>query len=89
MTKPPIASGIGCGSSTSCTSAPALTPYGSLEVTTTSTCLHKVNRYRLELGVTIPTGRWVEWDLYLGRQRDSGSETQYVNGFGITLNIKL
>jgi hypothetical protein len=65
----------------------SLSSYASLEAYYDSRA-DAVNRYRLEVGITIPSGKRVEWDFYLGRQRDSGSETNYVNGFGITLNIK-
>jgi hypothetical protein len=63
-----------------------LGPYASLEAFYDSH-LGRVNRFRLELGTTVPTGKQVAWDFYLVRQRDVSPKTQFVNAVGITLNI--
>jgi hypothetical protein len=63
-----------------------ITPYASLEAFYDSR-FDSVNRYRFEAGVLIPRGRHLEWDLYVGRQRDSQSATQNTNGLGVTLSF--
>jgi len=64
----------------------AINPYASLEAYYDSRH-DSVSRYRFEGGVVIPQGRRLEWDVYVGRQRDSQSATQYANGIGLTLSL--
>lgn len=64
----------------------ALGPYASFEAYYDSRH-DSVSRYRFEAGTVIPRGRHVEWDIYVGRQRDSRSATRYANGVGVTLGF--
>lgn len=65
----------------------SMTPYASLEAYYDDR-YHSVSRWRVETGFTVPSGRHLEWDFYLGWQRDTRPESQSVSGFGITLNVK-
>ncbi|HYJ41724.1 MAG TPA: DUF2490 domain-containing protein [Steroidobacteraceae bacterium] len=64
----------------------AINPYASLEAFYDSRH-DSVSRYRFEGGVVIPRGQHLEWDVYVGRQRDSQSSTRYTNGIGVTLSF--
>ena len=63
-----------------------MTPYASIEAVYDSRH-DSVSRYRFEGGVVIPQGRRIEWDVYVGRQRDSQASTRYTNGIGVTLSF--
>ncbi|HEU4778994.1 MAG TPA: DUF2490 domain-containing protein [Steroidobacteraceae bacterium] len=64
----------------------AVNPYASLEAYYDSRH-DSVSRYRFEAGTVIPSGRHLEWDIYVGRQRDSQSTNRYANGIGLTLSF--
>ena len=64
-----------------------IAPYATLEAYYDDR-YQTVSRWRIETGFTIPTGRHLEWDFYLGWQHDLRPESTHVSGFGITLNVK-
>jgi hypothetical protein len=64
----------------------AINPYASIEAYYDSR-FDSVSRYRFEGGAVIPQGRHLEWDVYVGRQRDSQSSMRYTNGLGLTLSF--
>jgi Protein of unknown function (DUF2490) len=65
-----------------------LTPYGDIEGFYDSR-YNAISRWRLELGTSTPLGKCAELDIYLARQRDSGSTLQYTNAIGLTLSVFL
>lgn len=64
----------------------AIIPYASIEAFYDSRH-DSVSRYRFEGGAVIPQGKHFEWDVYVGRQRDSGSPTRHTNGVGLTISF--
>ena len=64
----------------------AITPYACLEAFYDSR-FDSVTRYRFEGGVVIPRGQHLEWDVFVGAQRDSQAATQNAVGFGVTLSF--
>lgn len=64
-----------------------LTPYANIEFYYDSR-YDTVSRLRAESGTTVPFGRMVEGDFYVGWQRDTRPQSKDVLGFGITLNLK-
>jgi hypothetical protein len=63
-----------------------INPYASLEAYYDNR-FDSVSRYRFEGGVFFLAGKHLEWDVYVGRQRDSQSSTRYTNGVGVTLSF--
>jgi hypothetical protein len=65
----------------------SVSPYASLEAYYDDR-YHSVSRWRVETGFTMPSGRHLEWDFYLGWQQDRRPESDSLTGLGITLNVK-